>query len=208
MYDWITVPTLRCPCRHSVSRISSVASVYGEFSMSMRTKNPFASAGSRMRRMLSTAVARSTSSPSCVSLSEMLRSMPEATIAPMICDVVGGGRRRGRGARHAFAEIVERQVQALARQIRDRGNRFVDRLAGDEPAREAAPGAIPYFEASRCSVETCASPWNSALEVASQASVGSERSGGDESRWTRVRSARSSEARCARARGSVPARPR
>jgi hypothetical protein len=65
--------------------MSSVASVYGEFSMSMRTKNPLASAGSKMRRMLSTAVARSTSRPSCVSFSEMFRSTPDFTIASMIC---------------------------------------------------------------------------------------------------------------------------
>ena len=36
----MTVPICRCPCCHSVSRMPSVASVYGEFSMSMRTKNP------------------------------------------------------------------------------------------------------------------------------------------------------------------------
>ena len=34
--------------------------------------------------MLSTAVARSTSSPSCVSFSEMLRSMPDCTMASMM----------------------------------------------------------------------------------------------------------------------------
>ena len=52
--------------------------------MSIRTKNPWRSAGSRIRRMLSTAVARSTSRPSCVSFNEMLRSMPERTMASMM----------------------------------------------------------------------------------------------------------------------------
>ena len=49
--------------------------------MSIRTKNPCGCAGSTMRRRFSRHRSRSTSSPSCVSLSEMLRVMPEATIA-------------------------------------------------------------------------------------------------------------------------------
>jgi hypothetical protein len=52
-------------------------------------------------------------------------------------DVVGGGGRCGGGARHAFAEVVERQAQALARQVGDRRNRFLDGFTGDEAAREA-----------------------------------------------------------------------
>ena len=48
--------------------------------MSMRTKKSFREAGSRIRRRLSTHVARSTSMPSWVSFSEMFRSMPDATM--------------------------------------------------------------------------------------------------------------------------------
>ena len=109
--------------------------------------------------MLSTAVARSTSSPSCVSFSEMLRSMPDATIASMICDVVGRRRRRGRGARDAFAEVVERQEQALAGQVLRRTS-IASSIDSPAMKRRAKPdpGAIPYFEASRCSVGICASP--------------------------------------------------
>ena len=56
-------------------------SVYAELSMSTRTKKPAGSARSRILRRLSTAVALSTSNPSCVSFSETLRSMPESATA-------------------------------------------------------------------------------------------------------------------------------
>jgi hypothetical protein len=49
--------------------------------MSMRTKKSRAAAASRMRRRLSTQVARSIVSPSCVSFSDTLRSIPDAAIA-------------------------------------------------------------------------------------------------------------------------------
>ena len=82
--------------------------------------------------------------------------------------VVGGRRRAAVGARHAFAEVVERQEQALAGQVRRR-TRSLPRSVSPAMKRRAKPdpGAIPYFEASRCSVGTCASPWNRAFEVAS-----------------------------------------
>ena len=97
------------------------------------------------------AVARSTSRPSCVSFSEMLRSMPDATIASMMRDVLARRRRRRLGGRDALAEVVERQEQALARQIRARAAIASSiGLAGDEAAREARPGAMPYATPAAC----------------------------------------------------------
>jgi hypothetical protein len=48
--------------------------------MSIRTKNSRAAPASRIRRRLSTDVARSIVSPSCVSLSETLRVIPAAAM--------------------------------------------------------------------------------------------------------------------------------
>src|SRR5579864_7766023 len=101
----------RWPCCQSVSKISSVTSVYCESSMSTRTKNPAGSARSRIRRRLSTAVALSTSSPSGVGFVQV---------------------------RDALAQEIERLLQA-ARFDRASGvDRLAHLLAGDEPAGEAA----------------------------------------------------------------------
>ena len=103
----------------------------------MRTKKPAGSARSRILRRLSTALALSTSSPSCVSFSEMLRSMPDATIASMTLEVLA---RRGVGlgeAGDALAEQVERDQHAARLDGARRLDRFGDGLAGDEAPREA-----------------------------------------------------------------------
>ena len=60
--------------------------------MSIRTKKPRGAAAARMRAQVVAALRPSTSSPSCVSFSEMLRSMPAATIASIIVEVLA--RRR------------------------------------------------------------------------------------------------------------------
>ena len=102
----------------------------GEFSMSIRTKKSCVRPASSIRRRLSTQVARSTVSPSCVSLSEMLRPMPERD------DLVDDGQvRPGRGIRlrhrcDAFAEIVERL-------------RHAGRFDGARPRRWLLPTVSP-----------------------------------------------------------------
>ena len=83
------------PAATASRRRSSVTSVYGEFSMSMRTKNPWRAG--RLEDAPQVVDARSPGrrrGPSCVSFSEMLRSMPEATMASMSSQVLA--RRRGR----------------------------------------------------------------------------------------------------------------
>ena len=81
-YDWITDADVAVADAPDASRTSPAsASVYGEFSMSMRTKKLPAVARSRTRRRLSMQVARSTSRPSCVSFSEILRPTPAASIS-------------------------------------------------------------------------------------------------------------------------------
>ena len=82
--DCSTTPALRYPCCHMVSNTSSVTCVNGEFSMSMRTKNSCFAAASRIRRRLSTQVARSMVRPSWVSFSEMFRPTPAATMVSSI----------------------------------------------------------------------------------------------------------------------------
>ena len=105
--------------------------------MSMRTKNPATSARSRILRKLSTAVALSTSSPSCVSFSEMNRSIPEAIIASITS-------RYSRVATVAESRLVTLsprrssvRCRPCARARARRLDRFLDGLAGDEAAREA-----------------------------------------------------------------------
>ena len=66
---------------HRLSTASSVSSVQRDASLSMRTKNPCSTAGSRTRRRLSIAVARSMSRPICVSFTEMLRLIPALAAA-------------------------------------------------------------------------------------------------------------------------------
>src|SRR2546428_239466 len=98
--DCRTTPTCRYSCCHSVSKISMVTSVYGEFSMSIQTKNPAGSARFRIFRRLSMALALSTSSPSYVSLRERLRPMPDAMTASMM-------RRYSRVDASASAAVLE-----------------------------------------------------------------------------------------------------
>jgi hypothetical protein len=52
--------------------------------MSMRTKNPCAAAGRHDAPQVVVQARDPTSSPSCVSFSEMFRSMPEATMRSMM----------------------------------------------------------------------------------------------------------------------------
>ena len=126
--------------------------------------------------MLSTAVARSTSSPSCVSFSEMLRSMPDWTMASMMRPY---SCARGLGlleARHALAQVVEREAQAAVGQLRHRADGFFDGFAGDESPGESTRahpvaghqtaqcvelgervkkslgGSVDHAESARCSV--------------------------------------------------------
>ena len=74
--DCRTTPRLVNPSDQSDSKMASVGSVNGEFSMSMRTKNPSRLAGPTIRRRFASATSGEISSPSWVSLSEMFRPMP------------------------------------------------------------------------------------------------------------------------------------
>ena len=102
--------------------------------MSMRTKNPAGSARSRILRRLSTALALSTSSPSCVSFSEMLRSMPDAIDRVDHGEVLARRRVGLVEAADALAEQVERDRQAARLDRARRLDRLGDGLAGDEAA--------------------------------------------------------------------------
>ena len=76
--------------------------------------------------------------PSCVSFREMLRSMPDATMASISCTYSRAAAVASSKERDAFAQVVERQVEA-GRLQRARGvERLVQGFAGDEPPREAA----------------------------------------------------------------------
>ena len=121
--------------------------MYGEFSMSMRTKNPAGSARSRILRRLSIALALSTSRPSCVSLSEMLRPMPRRDHRVDHREVVARRRVGAVEVQHALAEQIERDVQAARFDGARRLDRFGDGLAGDEAAREA--GRLAHAVARR-----------------------------------------------------------
>ena len=93
------------PAATASRRCRASPSVYFELSMSMRTKKPAGSASSRIFRRLSTALARSTSSPSCVSFSEMLRSTPASMIA---LDDVADSRGSRRPPRRAWSTLSPR----------------------------------------------------------------------------------------------------
>ena len=75
-------------------------------------RNPAGSARSRILRRLSTALALSTSRPSCVSFSEMLRPMPDCDDRVDDVEVVARRRVGLVEVRDALAELVERQHQA------------------------------------------------------------------------------------------------
>ena len=117
-----------------------------------------------MRRRLSTQVARSTSTPSWVSFSEMFRSMPDATITSMSrtysrVAAVGFVDRR-----HAFAEIVERQQQPAL--LQRRAARMASSTVSPAMNRRAKLSgvAMPYFDASRLSALLRDRAKNSALD--------------------------------------------
>ena len=113
--DCSTTPICRWPCCHSVSKISSVTSVYGEFSMSMRTKNPAGSARSRIFRRLSTAHRLVDVEAELRQLQrQMPRPMPDFAMASMTARYARVADVGFVEVRHALAEKIERVQSSRA----------------------------------------------------------------------------------------------
>ena len=112
--------------------------------MSMRTKMPWRRAASTIRPNCRRHSAGSSFSPSAVSLTEMLESSRSR----------GDLLERSRvfldrllgllAARHVLAEDVERRHAPFRIELRDRGERLVERLARHVAGREAAHDGLRH----------------------------------------------------------------